>query len=49
MEKITAAQADAMFTKWRLSKTELSFQQYFELTKEDYLTIINILKEDGEL
>lgn len=49
MERITTAQAEAMFTKWRLSKTELSFQQYFELTTEDYLFIVNILKEDGEL
>lgn len=46
MADYTKEQALAMFTKWRHSKTELNFQQYFELSKADFIKILKIIEEE---
>lgn len=47
MVDYTKEDAAAMFLKWRLSKTVLDFQTYFELSKADYIKIMQLLDKEA--
>lgn len=47
MADYTKEDAAAMFLKWRLARTSLDFQTYFELSKADYIKIMKILDEEA--